>query len=68
MPSPPPTGSETKSKEHLPKAAEQKGTFDFTHKHQCLKVQKFPQHSAFTSLSWIFLQQSLLQALGKTQL
>lgn len=42
MPSPPPTRSEQKAfyLKHSKKDC-------FNHKHECLKLQKFPQHSAF---------------------
>lgn len=63
VPSPPPYQERTKS--ILPKA--QQKALGFNHKHEYLKLQKFPQHSAF-STQLVFLQQSLLQALGETQL
>lgn len=59
MPSPPPY---QERKSILPKA--QQKVLGFNHKHEYLKLQECPQHTAFIT-QLVFLQQSLLQALGK---
>lgn len=60
----PPTPLPERTKSILPKAAQQK-VLGFNHKHGLLKAAEISSTLSLFYHSWIFLQQSLLQALRK---